>query len=168
MEHFYDKACAIGVYEKALLVSILNLKKDPHLCKKLHKFLLDASENILFNGVSVIMPIPLSKERMLERGFNQAQILAKAMAKHLNVECDSSSLIRTKHSKVHRAGMDKKAREMSVEKSFELKRTKKLEGKEILLIDDVLASGATVSNCAKVLKNTGAKRVYVLTLARAR
>ena len=68
---------------------------------------------------------------------------------------------------MHRAAMDNKARELSVKDAFEVMRPKLVEGEKILLIDDVFTSGATVSNCAKILKENGAKQVCVLTVARA-
>ena len=63
--------------------------------------------------------------------------------------------------------MDQKARELSVRNAFEVKRPKLIAGKNVLLVDDVLTSGATASDAAKVLKKAGAARVYVFTLARA-
>lgn len=68
---------------------------------------------------------------------------------------------------MRRASMDKKAREQSVKNAFETIRPKLIEGKAILLVDDIFTSGATVSNCAKSLKKAGAKRVEIFTLARA-
>ncbi|NNE97478.1 MAG: ComF family protein [Pyrinomonadaceae bacterium] len=109
----------------------------------------------------------MSKKRLLARGFNQAELLAEIVSKHLQVQIDTRSLIRSKHAKVHRAGMDRRGRELSVKRSFEVKRVNKIKGKNILLIDDVLTSGATVSSCASVLKKSGAENVYVLTAARA-
>jgi len=67
---------------------------------------------------------------------------------------------------MHRVGMDGKARAVSVENVFEVKRPKFIENKKILLIDDVFTSGATASSCAKVLKKSGADKVYVFTLAK--
>jgi predicted amidophosphoribosyltransferase len=63
--------------------------------------------------------------------------------------------------------MDRKAREMSVRNAFELKHPKLIRGEKVLLVDDVFTSGATASNCAKVLKKNGAAEVRVLTVARA-
>jgi predicted amidophosphoribosyltransferase len=62
--------------------------------------------------------------------------------------------------------MDNKARETSVKNVFEVKRPKFVERENVLLVDDVFTSGATVSNCAKALKEKGARQVYVLTVAR--
>ena len=68
---------------------------------------------------------------------------------------------------MHRAGMDRKARGMTVKNAFDVSRPKLIGGKNILLVDDVLTSGETVSSCAKILKKKGAARVDVITLARA-
>lgn len=166
-DHFYENARASGIYETALAASILQLKKEPHICSRLKKLFIESSKDPLFRETTLIVPIPLSRNRMIERGFNQARFLAEIVSKHHSIRVDSASLIRTKHAKIHRAGMDRKARLLSVKKSFEVKRRKMIEGEKILLIDDVLTSGATVSSCAQVLKAAGAPKVYVLTLARA-
>jgi predicted amidophosphoribosyltransferase len=63
--------------------------------------------------------------------------------------------------------MDRKAREQSVKNAFEVIRPKLIEKRSILLVDDILTSGATVSNCARSLKKAGAQRIEVFTLARA-
>ena len=68
---------------------------------------------------------------------------------------------------MHRAAMDEKARELTVKNAFEVKRANFIKNKKILLVDDVFTSGATVSACAKILKKAGARKVYVLTVARA-
>lgn len=166
-EHFYDSAQAAGIYEHALAASILNLKTEPFVSANLKNFLIDAFENSAFQDAELIVPVPLSKKRFLERGFNQAAVLAQILAKHTKIDLDGQSLARTVHTPVHRAAMDRKARELTVKNAFEVKRPKLIENKTILLVDDVFTTGATVSNCAKVLKKKGADKVYVFTVARA-
>lgn len=165
--HFYDHAKAVGIYEKALAASILELKKIPYLSKTLRELYFSAFENSDFHDADLLIPIPLSKRRRIERGFNQAEVSGKFLAGKTKIKCDDKTLIRTIHTPMHRAAMDRKAREMTVEKAFEVTRPKLIEGKNILLIDDVFTSGATVSACAEILKKNGAARVYVLTIARA-
>ena len=166
-EHFYDAARAAGIYEHALSASILHLKTEPFAAKRLQKLFLSAFENSAFQDASLIVPVPLSRKRLLERGFNQAAVLAQNLAAHTKIELDEKSLARTIHTPMHRAAMDRKARELTVKNAFEVRRPKLIEGENILLIDDVFTSGATVSNCAKALKKKGARKVYVLTVARA-
>lgn len=165
-EHYYDLARAIGKYEKGFSASILNLKREPIVARKLQKMFFETFQKTPFQDTTLIIPIPLSKQRFLERGFNQASVLARILAKKTGIKLDEHSLVRTKHSKIHRAGMDKKGRAMSVEKAFEVKREKLIKGENILLVDDVFTSGATASACAKILKKKGADKVYVFTIAR--
>lgn len=166
-EHFYDAARAVGIYQDALSASILNLKREPFVARKLKKLFISAFAKSSFQDATLVVPVPLSKKRLLERGFNQAEVLAELLAKETKIIIDKQSLAREVHSPIHRAAMDRKARETSVKNAFEVKRPRLVEGKNILLIDDVFTSGATASFCAKALKENGAKKVYVLTVARA-
>ena len=108
----------------------------------------------------------LKKKRLLERGFNQAVVLSKILSKQFDIKFDQQSLVRKIHTPMHRAGMDGKARALSVENAFEVMRPVFIRGEKILLVDDIYTSGATVSNCAKVLKESGADKVYAFTLAK--
>lgn len=166
-EHHYDKAAAVGIYEKALAASIVNLKKVPVVPKHLQSKVADYRGLDRFAEVDLILPIPLAKLRHLERGFNQAALIAELISRLLRIPLDKQSLTRKLHTPMHRIGMDKKARELTVKNAFEVTRPKLIAGKNILLIDDVFTSGATASACAKVLKKNGADQVSVFTLARA-
>lgn len=166
-EDFYDEALAVGVYEKALLISVLNLKREPFIPKTLKNLFQKSFLNSPFQDTTRIIPVPLSKKRFAERGFNQAFLLAKSLAKVTNLTIDDKSLIRKIHTPKHRAGMDRKARMETVRNVFEIVSPRLIKNEKILLIDDVFTSGATVSNCAKTLKENGAEKVYVLTIARA-
>lgn len=165
--HFYERARAAGLYEHALQSSILSLKNEPFVAKKLRQVFISAFEKSDFQDADLIVPIPLSKKRSLERGFNQAAVLAEKLSEETNIELDEKSLVRKIDTPVHRAGMDTKARELTVKNAFEVTRPNLIKDKKILLVDDVFTSGATASACAKVLKKSGAEKVFVLTLARA-
>jgi ComF family protein len=166
-EHFYDAARAVGVYENALAASIVHLKREPFVGKELRKLFISAFYNSPFGDTDLLIPVPLSKMRLLERGFNQASVLANILKKETKINDDDKSLTRVIHTPMHRAGMDEKARETTVVNAFEVSRKELIKNKTILLVDDVYTSGVTVSSCAKVLKAKGASKVYVLTIARA-
>ncbi len=166
-EHFYDAANAVGTYENALAASVLHLKKIPFVSRRLQKLFCAAFENFAFENIDLIIPVPISAKRLIERGHNQAEILADILSKKYRVKTDTKSFTRTIHTPMHRAAMDAKARAATVKNAFAVKRANLLNGKNILLIDDVLTSGATVSACAEELKKAGAEKVYVLTVARA-
>lgn len=166
-EDYYDSARAVGIYEKALLVSVLSLKREPYIPTVLENLFQRSFLNSSFQDATRIIPVPLSKKRFAERGFNQADLLAKSLRKVTNLKVDDKTLVRKTHILKHRAGMDRKARNETVKNAFDVISPRVIEGERILLIDDVFTSGATVSNCARVLKEQGADRVYVLTIARA-
>ncbi|MEO6655711.1 MAG: ComF family protein [Pyrinomonadaceae bacterium] len=165
-EHHYDHAVAGGVYEKALAASIIRLKTSPVMPIRLKVAIPPALKRNI-PSIDLIIPIPLSKQRLLERGFNQAEILAAEIARSVYIPIDASSLVRKLHTPIHRIGMDQKARELTVKNAFNVVRPKLIDGRNILLVDDVFTSGATASHCAKILKKNGAGRVDVFTLARA-
>ena len=166
-DHSYDRAVAVGVYEKALAANIINLKTAPLITGRIKSAIPNALQRSEFLTADLIVPIPLSKRRKLERGFNQAEIIAAEIARTTGIPVDTFSLARKLHTPMHRVGMDQKARELTVKNAFEVLRPKLIAGKNILLVDDVFTSGATSSYCAKVLKKNGAGRVNVFTLARA-
>jgi competence protein ComFC len=166
-DDYFDVARSIGLYEKALMKTVLHLKKTPFLARYVQDLLYQTFRNAPFQNANLIIPVPLSKVRLVERGFNQAELIAMALARKTKIPMDTSSLIRIRHTQRHRPGMDKIARQKLVKEAFAVLNSRKILGKKIVLTDDVLTSGATVSNCAKVLKENGASEVYVLTLVRA-
>lgn len=165
-EHHYDDARAAGSYEKALSASVLHLKNTPSVPSRVRDLLIEAFDRIEGQANFTVLPVPLSKRRILERGFNQAALLARVVAKHAKLSLDEHSLIRKRDTPMHRAAMDEKARDATVRNVFAVVRPSLVKGRDFLLVDDVMTSGATVSYCAKALKKNGAARVSVLTLAR--
>jgi ComF family protein len=163
-DHYYDRANALGVYEKALAATIVRLKSAPSLPKHARSLI---RSTMIFDDVDLIVPIPLSRLRRVERGFNQAELIAEAISRACGIEIDKNSLTRKLHTPIHRVGMDRKARELTVKNAFEVSRPKLIVDKSVVLVDDVFTSGATASACAKVLKKHGAQTVRVFTLARA-
>ncbi|MFN2500832.1 MAG: ComF family protein [Pyrinomonadaceae bacterium] len=166
-DHQYEKAIAIGIYEKALASSVIELKTSPVLPHRLKRLIERVLERAEFSNITLIIPVPLSPKRKIERGFNQAEAIARVASDGLRVPVDAVSLERKLHSPLHRIGMDQRARELTVQKAFEVRRPKLIQGRDILLVDDVFTSGSTASHCAASLRRNGAKRVKVFTLARA-
>lgn len=164
-EHF-TAARACGAYEGALRASILNLKREPHAAARLARILFECQQRFPLRTATRIIPVPLHPERQRERGFNQAEVLASALARLTGLRLDEWSLARKVHTERHRVGMDARARRESVEDAFEVCRPRLIDGERILLVDDVYTTGATVSACALALKLAGAQEVFVLTVAR--
>lgn len=114
---------------------------------------------------ALLVPVPLHRLRLKERGFNQSLLLARAVSKKLSLDLDFSSL---KRSKATRSQIDLsgKEREENVKNAFILDDPEMIKGRKTLIIDDVYTTGSTVSECAKTLKQASSE-VHVLTLARA-
>src|SRR5215213_2973131 len=134
-EHFYDEAAAVGLYENALAASVLYLKREPFVAQNLKNLFISAFENSSFPDSTVMIPVPLSKRRLMERGFNQARVLAEILARRFNLKIDDRSLVRKIHTPLHRAAMDRRARQLTVENAFEVTRPSFIKGEKILLID---------------------------------
>jgi ComF family protein len=165
-EHF-DAARAVGVYEGALRLAVINLKEKPAVSERVKTRLAELSLKTPFNQATMIIPVPLHRRRLHERGFNQAAVLARILSQKTKLPCLENCLVRETYSAMHRAGMDEKSRRESVEKSFAVKQPRLIKDENILLVDDVFTSGATASVCAKALKENGAAKVFVVTIARA-
>lgn len=164
----FTRARAVGVYDKALRAAVLELKRTPHVGARLRGLLASAAKEFGFvETAERIVPVPLSGEREQERGFNQAAIIGRALERETGLICDEHSLVRAKHTGALHAGMDRQGRRAAVEAAFVVARPRLIIGKNILLVDDVLTTGATVSAAATALLAAGARDVCVLTIARA-
>jgi ComF family protein len=162
----FTAARACGVYEGALRASILHLKHQPHLCRKLKEELVKVQRQYPLNRATRIVPVPLHAEREKSRGFNQASLIARELSSASSVPLDEVSLQRTAHTIRHRAGMDAKGRRDTVADAFRVTYPALIAGERVLLVDDVFTTGATVSACAQTLLEAGAIEVFVLTIAR--
>jgi ComF family protein len=112
-----------------------------------------------------IMPVPLHHKRLRERGYNQSALLAKKVAAEAGIKFAWDAIKRTATS-MPQVGLTRGDRLRNVKGIFKCGKDDGLAKSDILLIDDVITTGATVNECAKALKNAGAARIDVLTLAR--
>jgi ComF family protein len=114
----------------------------------------------------VIMPVPLHLARLRWRGFNQAALLGNAIARRLERPLDAASLVRVRETDPQ-TGKTMRERRSNIRNAFAIRRPGRIANRRILLVDDVMTTGATVDECARALLEAGARRVDVLTLARA-
>ncbi|MFC1902557.1 ComF family protein [Chloroflexota bacterium] len=124
-------------------------------------------EYIVANPVSgeVLAPVPLHQKRLRERGYNQSSLLARELGKLIGFPVVDDCLIRQRHASPQAKTSNVIERQRNVAGAFTC-RDERLRGKQILLIDDVATSGATLDACATVLKAAGAASVWALVLAR--
>jgi len=114
----------------------------------------------------LIIPVPLHSKRLRERGFNQALLLVKELGRRTRIPY-SKRLLQKRILTPPQVNLSGGEREKGVRGSFHIQRDEEIEGKSILLVDDVYTTGATVNECSKVLLKAGAERVDVLTIAHA-
>ena len=162
----FRAARAVGLYEKALRESVLALKRQPGVPGLLVELLVATVKREPLNIATRIIPVPLHERRLKERGFNQATVIAEALAKNLKLPLDETSLTRIRGSEKYRAGLDPKARRDTVKDAFLVRYPRLVEDETILLVDDVFTTGATVNACAEALLKANARAVLVLTIAR--
>ncbi len=115
-------------------------------------------------GKPIVVPVPLHEKRYRERGFNQAEVIAKSFAARHKLACNGHLLVRIKDTG-HQAGREREARLEAVKNAFVLS-AKGYVPSAVLLVDDVWTTGATMSECCRVLKIVGVKKVWGLVLAR--
>jgi competence protein ComFC len=113
----------------------------------------------------VLVPVPLHRKRLRERGYNQSRLLAQELSKLANLPVVDDRLIRERHSPPQARTSTVEERRSNVADAFSC-RDRRLEDKQVLLIDDVSTSGATLDACARAIKEAGAASVWGLALAR--
>jgi ComF family protein len=118
-----------------------------------------------FNDEMIIIPVPIHSSRERWRGFNQAKAIAQVIAEKTNLPYYPDNLIKIKKTKTQ-VGLKRKDRLENLKNCFSILNSSQIKNKTILLIDDVYTTGATMEECAKILKEAGAKYVYGITAAR--
>jgi len=113
----------------------------------------------------LVVPVPLHPARLRHRGFNQAELLAKILAQKISVPL-SGALERIRYTTTQTA-FDRLERMENLHGAFRLRKKIAMRGLHVLLVDDILTTGSTLSECARVLREAGAQSVYAVTAARA-
>lgn len=121
------------------------------------------SDNPLFKDFDYLIPVPLSKKRLSERGYNPAEIIAKAISEKFKIPVISDILLKIKDTKPQ-STLSHHEREANIKDAYTC--SKDVTGKNIILIDDVFTTGYTLDYCAKALKNQGAGNVIAITVTR--
>ena len=112
----------------------------------------------------LVIPLPLAPKRLAERGFNQSALLGAHVSKALGIRFESRGMLRVRET-TPQTGLNREARLRNVRGAFDCAR--RLEGQHVAVVDDVMTTGATLSEAAKVLKKAGAARVSAWVVARA-
>lgn len=165
---YFDCARAALVYDDFSSRLVLDLKfRDRLNGIKTFATWMSRAGGSLFNFTSIVVPVPLHFTRLVRRRFNQSALLASRLAALAHKPFIADLLVRNRRTPSQR-GLSLRARQRNVADAFSVRDRylDVLENQNIVLVDDVFTTGATVEACAKTLKNCGASRVDVLTLAR--
>ncbi len=164
----YDKAIAAFKYNENSkeLIHQFKYKDNLHILNFLADLLSMSGKDII-KQTDIITVVPMHKKKFLKRGYNQAALLAMKIAKKYNLKYLPELLIKKKNI-IPQADLKKKERIENVKNVFKYnyKYLNCVEGKNILLIDDVITTGATINECCKILKDKNPNKIFVLALAK--
>lgn len=162
------KSYSLGFYAYGLKKLILKFKYDKNFLagKILSNYMSDFILEYLMDKVDILTFIPSSKISLKNRGFNQCEVLCKYISKKCNIPY--KSLLYKINNSADQIGLDNIKRWENIKDSFTSKNRKEIEGKRVLIIDDVITSGATAFYAAKAIKKINAKEVFILTVAKSR
>lgn len=165
--HSFDRAYSLCVYQGIIKDSIFLFKYGgrSYLARPFGSMMAERIKWIgLDTGFELIVPVPLHPAKLRKRGYNQSLLLAKAIAAELKDKAVLDILKRERDTPAL-SGLKRHERTKALEGAFNLKNRGALALKNILLIDDIYTTGTTADECARVLKDEGAGRVYVFTLS---
>jgi ComF family protein len=157
----FDAAYSFGAYEGVLreLIHLFKYGKVRTLARPLGALLARALPRD--EAFDAVVPVPLYWRRRMGRGFNQSELLARELSRRTGIPV--ANALRRLRPTPAQAGLSNSARRQNMSRAF---RARSVQDKRILLIDDVMTTGATAASCAAALKQAGARRVALLTVAR--
>ncbi|WP_434779589.1 ComF family protein [Neisseria sp. Ec49-e6-T10] len=140
-------------------------QKNMQLCGMLSQLMLMKPPKFDLNQIDAVLAVPLSSERFFKRGFNQSYLLAQTIARFIERPLLPESMI-FRVKKMPQVGLKYKQRQENIKNSFVFSRKLPIKGKNILLIDDVATTGATLNELAKSLKKQGVQHIFAWVLAK--
>ncbi|HEY6352408.1 MAG TPA: ComF family protein [Candidatus Angelobacter sp.] len=167
----FRRALAYGAYDGALrdLIHLLKYQQIKPVAPLLARLLVGTLAGVALPESLVVVPVPLFKRKLRERGFNQAEEIARAFVRRSRlrgIQLDTSSLARARET-ASQTGLTRHQRRANLRGAFAVVRPERIADRSVLVIDDVMTTGATASECSRVLLRAGAKQVFVATVARA-
>ena len=165
---YFDKHLYIFQYEGIIRKLIIDYKfnEKSYLYKTFANFLLKNQKFFeILKSYDTIIPVPISKKRKKERGYNQSTLIAREISKRLKIEINTSCLYKAKDI-VAQSTLNREEREQNIKGVYQLKNVKKLENKKILLIDDIYTTGSTLNECSKILRKSNPKVITCFTMAK--
>lgn len=167
-DYHFDRAWAITIYNDTMkrLIHLFKYGQKISLRKYFAELIFSFVEtyHIDLRQFDIVVPVPLSSARLRERGYNQSQLLSEGVCQQFSLRLCQENLLRVRHTQ-NQALLGKKERWTNIRGAFTIRNSLPFLDKSVLLVDDLLTTGATASEAACILKEAGAKRVDVLALA---
>lgn len=169
----FTRAAAYGSYDEGMrdLVHLLKYERVRPAAAVLGRMLTEAIAALSsdFSADPIVVPVPLHVSKRRQRGFNQSELIARSALKlhpaGLHVPVSASVLIRQRDTK-SQTGLTPSQRRENMRGAFAVVHPAEIAGRDVLLVDDVMTTGTTASECARVLRRAGAERIFVATVAR--
>lgn len=158
----FTSARSFGIYEGPLRKAIGLLKY--HGIKRLAGPLSDIIMSIDMPEADAVMAVPLHVNRLRERGYNQSALMAKRIARHMNISFEADCLIKVRDT-LPQVGLHFHERMKNIKGAFTVRDSRPVRGKDVILVDDVVTTGSTIRECARILKQAGAANIYAVSLA---
>lgn len=161
--HYY-----IFKYDNLIRKLIIDYKfnEKPYLYRSFLEFLNNyQKEYIQFKIYDIIIPVPISKKRKKERGYNQSLLIARKISSKEKIKLGDKVISKVKNNNTQ-SKLNKEERAENVKNVYKITSNKEIINKNILLIDDIYTTGATLNECSRMLKKAGAKKIDVLTIAK--
>lgn len=167
-KHHYSRGYAVFTYEDKIKQSILDFKfkgKREYADYYIEAIMTAFAEPLKKQNIDYILPVPLHPRKLRIRGFNQAQLLAEGIGKHLKVTVIKDGLLRIKYT-IPQKKLDDKERLLNLEQAFMLNPNWStcLSGKRILIVDDIYTTGSTIEACTNLLLKAGCSAVFFVTV----
>lgn len=164
--HLFEKNIGVYAYEGMAqeLIYRFKFRKKPYIAKGMAKLMLSGIDASYIRWADVILAVPIHKKRHRSRGFNQADLLARAIARELELDSPRPLILRKKYTQPLSA-FTPTGRRNVLKSAFVFNKKFDITGKKILIIDDIFTTGATLNALTKVLFENGASRVRCLTFS---
>ncbi|HSN65584.1 MAG TPA: ComF family protein [Fusibacter sp.] len=169
---FFHKHRAFTHYDEGVKTGLMGLKYKKQVYQAVYFgecLAKMVNEDVSLNDFDLVVPVPVHFLRRLNRGYNQAEVLASHMCKHLGIEPPSDLLIRKRVTKKLK-NLDKESRKLMLENAIIVDKNAapSLKNKRILLVDDIYTTGTTLNACARALYEAGCERICCITVARGK
>jgi ComF family protein len=166
----FDRAVSYGEYAGSIrgLIHLLKYDNVTLAVAVLGQLLAEAIQQLDLTGETapILVPVPLHASKRSERGFNQSELIVRAAAKYLPQPLEIAAVLKRHRATHSQVGLTREERIANLRDAFRVIDPARVKGRTVIVVDDVMTTGSTISECARVLKKAGAEQVWAATVAR--